>query len=181
IGNVNVMPAAGAAALLARLALGQPVEVSEYLDRIERGLDPHGLVQMNFRFVSEAWLLAPNVEPFLHRLDLMRQGAGGRLRRPVIELGRGERLGRLGRAAEAREAYAEALALAKEMRIRSLLAQIVVGASALGEPGMSLVRPHLPATLIACRELGLERYRPRIEELLLTGLSFDAPAERSSA
>jgi class 3 adenylate cyclase/tetratricopeptide (TPR) repeat protein len=181
IGNVNVMPAAGAAALLARTALGQPVDVAEYLDRIERGLDPHGLVQMNFRFVSEAWLLADNVEPFLQRLDLMRQGAGGRIRRAVIALGRGELLGRLGRIVEAREAYTESLSLAKETGIRSLLAQIVVGASAMGEPGMSLVRPHLPATLIACRELGLERYRPRVEELLLTGLSFDTPAERSSA
>jgi predicted ATPase len=178
IGNVNVMPAAASVALLARATIGQPVDVEEYLERIERGLDPHGLVQMNFRFVNEAWLLAGNVERFLERVELMRQGGSGRLRRAVIGLTRGDVLGRLGRIDEARAAYADALVLAQEMQVRSLLTQIVVGAAALGEPGMTLVRRHLPAALLACRELGLQRYRARVEELLLAGLDFPGGTER---
>jgi hypothetical protein len=43
---------------------------------------------------------------------------------------------------------------------------------------MTLVRRHLPAALLACRELGLERYRARIEELLLSGLEFPFTTER---
>ena len=67
---------------------------------------------------------------------------------------------------------------AEQMGVRSYLVQIVVSAAALGEPGMSLVRRHLPAALVASRELGLERYRPRVEELLLSGLAFSSTPER---
>jgi class 3 adenylate cyclase/tetratricopeptide (TPR) repeat protein len=178
IGNANAMPAAASVALLARAALGQTPDVDEYLERIERGLDPHGFLQMNFRFVNEAWLLAGKVERFVERLEMMRRTDGGRMRRAMLGLTRGDVLGRLGRIDEARSAYAEALTLAEEMKARSLLVQIVVGAAALGEPGMSLVRRHLPAALRACRELGLERYRARVEQLLLTGLEFPLGTER---
>jgi class 3 adenylate cyclase/tetratricopeptide (TPR) repeat protein len=180
IGNANVLPAAASVALLARVSLGQPVEVEEHLDRIDRGLDPHGLVQMNFRFVNEAWLLTGNLERVVERLEIMRRTGGARLRRAVLELTRGDVLGRLGRIDEACAAHGEALRMALELQMRSLLVEIVVGAARLGEPGMRLVRRHLPAALSACRDLRLGRYRATVEQLLLSGLGDPMTPQRES-
>jgi len=180
IGNVNAFPAAAAVALLARNALGEPADVDDYFDRIDRGLDPHGLVQMNFRFINEAWMLAGDPERFVARLQEMCRSPGGRLRRVLLALTQGDMLGRLGRIDAARAAHAEALALAGEMKMRSLLVQVVTSAAGLGEPGMTLVRPHLPAALAACRKLRLERYRGTIERVLLAGLEYPITAQSES-
>jgi class 3 adenylate cyclase/tetratricopeptide (TPR) repeat protein len=180
IGNVNVLPAAASVALLARVALRRPVDVDEQLARIDRGLDPHGFVQMNFRFVNEAWLLGRDVERIVERMEIMGHAGGGRFRRAVLGLTRGDVLGRLGRIEEACAAYADALETVLALGIRSLLVQVVVGAARLGAPGMRLVRPHVPAAFAACRELGLGRYRDDVERLLLAGLDEPLGAGRES-
>jgi predicted ATPase/class 3 adenylate cyclase len=180
IGNANTFPAAASVALLARRALGEPVDVEEYLDRIERGLDPHGLVQMNFRFINEAWMLAGDPERFVARLQEMRGTPGGRLRRALVALTLGDVYGRLGRMEAARAAHADALALAGEIQMRTLLVQVAASAVGLGESGLALVRPHLPAAMAACRRLRLERYRGTIERALLAGLEYPITAQSES-
>jgi hypothetical protein len=180
IGNLNVFPAAASVALLARTALGVPADVDDYLDRIDRGLDPHGLVQMNLRFINEAWLLAGNVERFLPRAEMMRETGGGRIRRALLALAHADLLSRAGRVEAARDVYAEALALSLDTPMRSLLAQVVVGAASLGAAGLSLVRPHIPTALAACRALSLERYGGAVERALLAGLEYPITAQGES-
>jgi hypothetical protein len=110
----------------------------------------------------------------------MSRTPGGRLRRALLALTQGDVLGRLGRIDAARAAHADALALAREMQMRSLLAQVVSSAVRLGEPGMTLVRAHLPAALAACRQLRLERYRDPIERAVLAGLEYPITAQSES-
>ena len=161
IGNVNVYPAAAAIATAARTALGDTFDPARYLALIDRGLDPGGLVQMNFRFVSDAWILAGEAEAGAARLHDAQRNSGGRFRRALLAISFGDVRAALGDGAAARSDYEQALALATEMGARSLAVQATVGLAEAGEPEPTL-RPALERALTWCAELRLERYRPRV-------------------
>jgi hypothetical protein len=165
IGNVNAYPGAAAVVLVAKHELGEPVETRRYLDLIDRGLDPGGLVQMNFRFVSDGWLACGAVSAGLERLQTMQRTGGGRFRRALLALSQGDLAAAGGDVAGAHAAYDEALALAYSMRARSIFVQAAVGRAEMGALDGSL-RDVLSQARLWCDELRLERYRPRLLQVI---------------
>ncbi len=168
IGNENVFTTGAAVALAARLRLGEPVNVHDALARMETGLRAGGTMQLNTRFVAEA-LLAADAVADADRLtaDLVSR-TGGRLRRALILLARGDVVLRLGRLDEAARLYADTVALAESIGSRSTLAAALLGAAevavAAGRPPAGLER-----AAALCAELGMRHYQPRLERLLPPG------------
>jgi class 3 adenylate cyclase/tetratricopeptide (TPR) repeat protein len=160
IGNLNALPAAAAMAVVARRALGKPIDHDRYLDVIERGLGPGGLVQMNFRFVAEAYVALGQAETGLARLDAAARVGGGRLRRTLVASSRGDLLCALGRRGEAAAAYDDAIAIAESVEAGSLLVEAVAGRLRVGS-----VAPEIAARALAhARRLGLVRHLPMLAD-----------------
>jgi class 3 adenylate cyclase len=185
IGNVNAYPGAAAVVLAAKHELGEPVEARRYLDLIDRGLDPGGLVQMNFRFVSDGWLASGAGDAGIARLQAMQRTGGGRFRRALLALSHGDLVAAEGDVAGARAAYDEALALARSMRARSLFVQAAVGRAGLGRAEMGRAAGSLQDVLsqarLWCDELRLERYRPRLLHAIAGLLGEATPMAAASS
>jgi class 3 adenylate cyclase/tetratricopeptide (TPR) repeat protein len=165
IGNVNVLTAGGAIALVSRLALGERVDPRPFVHLIERGLAGAGFMQLNARFVSDALLASGDLERADRVTERMVGRAGGRLRNAMSALARGDVLAALDRHEEAARRYAEAVKLADRIGARSTLA-----AGLLASAELALRRGQQPAgverALRICQEVGLARYRDRFERVL---------------
>jgi tetratricopeptide (TPR) repeat protein len=96
--------------------------------------------------------------------------AGGRLRVMVSALALGEALRHAGpeRWAQAERCYAQAIELAETLDSRVNLAAARLGAAelAIAQGNRSAGNRHLGHALRICRDLGLGRYKARVEELL---------------
>jgi len=165
IGNVNVLAAGGAIALLSRLELGERVEPRPFVHLMERGLAGAGFMQLNARFVSDALLATDDLARADRITEQMMARAGGRLRNAMSAVARGDVLAALGRHEEAARRYAEAVALADRIGARSTLASALLASAEL-----ALRRGQQPTgverALRVCQELGLARYRARFERVL---------------
>jgi class 3 adenylate cyclase len=176
IANENAYTTGAALALASRMRLGERIDPTPYVERIETGLRAGGTMQLNTRFVGEALLEAGEVE----RADRLTAGlvtrTGGRLRQALVLTARGDVLVRLGRLEEAGRRYAEAIALAEEIGSRSALATALLGAA---EAAVAQERAPQGVDRAAaiCAELGMRHYRPRFDRLeSITGRPARRPA-----
>jgi len=177
IGNVAAFPAIASVALAARVAQRIAVTPARYLDAIEQGLAVSGSLQLNIRFVGEAMHGVDAPDRAARLVEQLRRGpVGGRLRQTFIETATADLLVELGRPDEAAPLYAAALARAEEIGARSALVTATLGAASVaaarGEPPMVAA---LERAIDVARGLKLDRYRPRLEQLLA------ATAEAASA
>ena len=175
ISNSNVLAMAGSVGLLARVALGEPVDADLYLRRIEQGLERAGIMQLHARFVAEALVAAGRLERADDITAMLVRGRGGRLRQAFVLNARGDVLARLRRHDEALACYAEARAFAEEIGARSSLVAAIVGAAevavARGQTPRELERAHGVA-----EAAGLGRYRARLDALAAGGAGTWAPS-----
>jgi len=153
IGNLNALPSAAAIAIVSGTALGRLQDPERHLELLERGLTAGGLVQMNFRFVADAYVALGEAAAGLARADAAARVGGGRLRRTLIAISRGELLHALGRSPEATGAYDEAVALADATDAKSLFVQAAAGRVRLGGAPSGIVR----RALEIARRLGMVR------------------------
>jgi len=166
IGNLNVFPAAASVALIARVELGESVDAAYYVDCIEKGLAAAGFMQLNVRFVTEALLAIGDVARAEGHAESLYGVVGGRLRQAFVAVAFGDVMQRVGRLDRAEAAYRDGLATAETIGTRS----VVVG-TILGLAEIAVRRGELPdeaqvaRAFALCDEVGLGRYRPRLESL----------------
>jgi tetratricopeptide (TPR) repeat protein len=163
IGNLNVLPAAASAAIIAYTELGEPFDPARYVESLEQGLASPGFLQLNQRFVAEALMGIGNLARAAHHVEAMYGALGGRLREALIAVAMGDVRQRQGRLGEATEAYERGRSLALEVGARSAL----VGAS-LGLAEVALASGETPDADDLARaqrlsdELKLGRYADRL-------------------
>src|SRR5262249_37279130 len=165
ISNENAYTTGAAIALVSRLRLGERVDPTPYVARIETGLRAGGTMQLNTRFVGEALLEAGEVDRADRLTADLAARTGGRLRQALILTARGDVLLRLGRLEEAARRYGEAVALAEEIGSRPPPPP----APPRPRRGAPAPRPRPPARRPApaalCAQLDMRPYRPRVERL----------------
>jgi len=157
IGNLNVLPAAASAAIIAYTELGEPFDPARYVESLEQGLASPGFLQLNQRFVAEALMGIGNLARAAHHVEAMYGALGGRLREALIAVAMGDVRQRQGRLREATEAYerGRSLALRRWARARSSASGVSPEASATS------ASPRLAPTSAERAPTSSARLRPR--------------------
>ncbi len=171
ISNVSVLPTAAAIAVLTRLDLGERPAPERYLPPIEQGLTESGSPQLGVRFIVDAlFALGDRRAAERYGAQLRAHPYGGRLREAHTAVTLGDLSARLGAIDEAERCYARAFAVADAIGARSTIVTATLGsaeaAAARNLPGPGARR--LTHALALCRELRLERFRPRLERFVAT-------------
>jgi tetratricopeptide (TPR) repeat protein len=170
IGNVSGFTTPAAVALAARVELGQPADAERYLDLIDQAFSAGGTVQSNFRFIADGLVAVGDLDRAAYFAELLRAHPSrtGRLREAYTAAAVGELALRLGRHDEAERAFADAMAVADLIGVRSTVAAAAVGAAevaaARGDARASA--RHLERALAIARAMRLGRYLQRAERLL---------------
>jgi class 3 adenylate cyclase/tetratricopeptide (TPR) repeat protein len=178
IENFAAMPSHATIAYLASVALGEPVETTEYFVHIESALTAPAWGHVNARFVSEALIAGGDLRRAERYLDQLRLTRGGRLREALAELEAGDVLRHLGpeRWDEAERAYGDAIAMAESLQAGSVLAAAALGSAELaatrGDRTASARQLARAEGLV--RALRLDHYNGRIARL--RSGSIEAPA-----
>jgi hypothetical protein len=160
---MNVFPAAGAVGLIARVELGERIDPTHHVDCIEKGLAAAGFMQLNVRFVTEAFMAIDDLARAELHAEALDAVVGGRLRQALVGVAVGDVMQRRGRLDRAHEAYAAARASALEIGARSALVGAIIG---LGE--VAVLRGDAPDVADLeraqrlCDALRLGRYADRL-------------------
>jgi class 3 adenylate cyclase/tetratricopeptide (TPR) repeat protein len=168
IANVAGFSGPAAIAAMSRVELGLPVDGERYLSLIDQSLTGGETMQSNFRFAAEAYLTVGDhvrAERYAEQLRATRRG--GRLREALAAASIGEIMLRRGRFVESERAIGHAIAVAKEIGARSVLAAVCISGAELAEAchQPSLATEPLERALSICRELRLVRFLARAERL----------------
>jgi hypothetical protein len=162
IGNMNVFPAVASVALIARVELGERVDPAHFVDCIEKGLAAAGFMQLNVRFVTEAFIAIDDLARAEHHAEALDGVVGGRLRQALVRVAVGDVMQRRGRLERAHEAYAAARATALEIGARSALVGAILGLAEVAVArGNTPDVADLERAQRLCDELRLGRYADR--------------------
>jgi class 3 adenylate cyclase/tetratricopeptide (TPR) repeat protein len=163
IGNMNVFPAAASVAMLARVELGEAVDPTHYVDRIEQGLAAAGFMQLNVRFVTQALLAIGDVDRAEVVTGALHAVVGGRFRQAMVGVSMGDVMARRGWFERARESYRRALAVADEIGARSPAVGAIVGLAEVAAGRGEAPDPRdVARAKRLCDELRLGRYADRL-------------------
>jgi class 3 adenylate cyclase/tetratricopeptide (TPR) repeat protein len=169
IGNVSMCRAAAAIAVSARIELDEPVPPG-LVELLPHESAAEGDFAVTSHLVVEALLALGDLKGAERCARLAHSHAAGRLREMLSALALGDVLLRLGPPHwdEAERAYSQAIGVAETLGARSPLAIARLGAGelALRRGDRAASARHLHQALTLCRDLGLDRYRPRAEHLL---------------
>jgi len=182
VGNPLARRAEMAVIAAAKHELGEPVTAARFPELLDEDLPAEGEMLMAAPLVVAGLLALGEAQKAARFSRRVRERAGGKLRIMLACIARGEALRRLGadRRDEAEQSYQEAIEIADALgtAVSRAAAHLGAGEIALARGDRSKAAHHLHEAFTASENLSLNRFLPRIEQLI--GL-LRAESDASSA